>query len=560
MKQKVSFFVMALMIVGFTTSVNPVKSQDLTNVAWVKYAQATQGQLPLFKVMTFKKGNIQYLGGNFTDLNLFDTVKGSNVIQSISNLVNTLRISDGIGSNAGSASFTGVPMVNGLDFCAGLLYASSDQFPGLLVLNQSQKMEQVENLTINGSVYGFVPRGDSELLIYGAFADINGIKSVDIAAWNPLKNTVTPIVDYDGSLGLPQTPVDVSVGSDGTIGICFEDETDPQGYRLLEPGSYKFSTKSSDPRFPVGQPSSISVVDKNTVFIASVETQSRLFKWIKGGSWNEVLKTVYTGSSSSIRDLVYDTKNKLMFLTGGWQTVNGQQRNFQISFNSLTGETKNIAKESGEGLIELYIDPVSSQLYARSNITVGGGTIFALRDTERALPVTWLSFTGQQQGKSVLLKWATAHELNNDHFDVERSNDGRSFVKIGQVISSSGNNYSFEDFSPFSKGFYRLKQVDKDGRFDYSAVIQINSSILKKWNIYPNPCTDQTTLFINEGLRNISIQVISISGQVVKKLSFSVLNQGQKIPLNLGSFARGIYVINIYSDGGQKESQKIVVQ
>lgn len=561
MKQKFYFFVMALMIVGFTFGLFPVKvkAQDLTNVAWVKYAQATQGQLPLFKTMTFYKG-MQYLGGNFTTVVLSDTVKGSHIVQTVQNLGNTIKIKDGVGYDAGAAIFNGIPMINGLNVCGGLLYASSDQFPGLLVLNQTQKMEPVSGLTINGTVYGFIPRGDTELIIYGAFGDINGVSSAGIAAWNPATNLVTPITDYDGSFGLPQTPVDVSVGSDGTIGICFEDETDPQGYRILEAGSHKFSTKASDPRFPIGQPSAISVVDKNTVFISSVENQARLFKWTKGSSWTEVLKTVYTGSSSSIRDLVYDAKNKLIFLTGGWQTVNGQSRNFQISFNPATTETKNIAKQSGEGLIELYIDPVSSQLYARSNITVGGGTIFALRDTERTLPVTWLSFTGQQQGKSILLNWETTDELNNDHFDVERSNDGRVFVKIGQILSSNSNKYIFEDFSPITKGYYRIKQLDKDGRFDYSVVIQINSSILKKWNIYPNPYTSQTALYVNEGLKNVSIQVISVSGQVIKKLSFSALNQGQKVPLSfIGSLAKGVYVITIYYDE-RKDFQKVVVQ
>jgi hypothetical protein len=106
------------------------------------------------------------------------------------------------------------------------------------------------------------------------------------------------------------------------------------------------------------------------------------------------------------------------------------------------------------------------------------------------LPVSWLSFTGLLNHSSVVLNWATASEHNNSRFEIERSADALHFSTIGTVAASSTpairNDYQFIDLSPLNNSsFYRLKQVDADGKFSYSSIIQINgqNNAIKAWAV-----------------------------------------------------------------------------
>jgi len=104
-----------------------------------------------------------------------------------------------------------------------------------------------------------------------------------------------------------------------------------------------------------------------------------------------------------------------------------------------------------------------------------------LRDL--ALPVSWLSFTAEKAtGETVLLKWSTSREINNSFYSIERSTDGVHFTSIGQVpagkASAATQQYRFTDVTPASgENYYRIKQVDKDGVFDYSSVRKISFAV-----------------------------------------------------------------------------------
>lgn len=86
--------------------------------------------------------------------------------------------------------------------------------------------------------------------------------------------------------------------------------------------------------------------------------------------------------------------------------------------------------------------------------------------TNCTLPVRLISFTGQQQGNTVLLNWKTAGEENNAGFEIERSADVRKFEIIGFVDGSGDANevrkYDFTDPNPFATSYYRLKQIDRE--------------------------------------------------------------------------------------------------
>ncbi|MEM6803191.1 MAG: hypothetical protein AAF696_17425, partial [Bacteroidota bacterium] len=106
-------------------------------------------------------------------------------------------------------------------------------------------------------------------------------------------------------------------------------------------------------------------------------------------------------------------------------------------------------------------------------------------------PVEFISFTAEQAGADVKLDWSTALEINSDRFEIERSEDGISFSKIGSVASTGGQNgavYTFYDQSPLTgTNVYRLRQVDIDGRYDYSTQVEVSFEAVLIAKIGPNP-------------------------------------------------------------------------
>ena len=94
------------------------------------------------------------------------------------------------------------------------------------------------------------------------------------------------------------------------------------------------------------------------------------------------------------------------------------------------------------------------------------------------LPLNLLSFNAEPQNNTVKLTWQTTQEENTQKFDIEVSSDASSFVKIGEVKAINtvkNNNYTFSDNKPSVAEiiYYRLKMIDKDGRFTYSDIRQV---------------------------------------------------------------------------------------
>ncbi|MEM8583352.1 MAG: T9SS type A sorting domain-containing protein [Bacteroidota bacterium] len=94
---------------------------------------------------------------------------------------------------------------------------------------------------------------------------------------------------------------------------------------------------------------------------------------------------------------------------------------------------------------------------------------------EVAAPVQFADFTGRPDGRANLLRWRTAAESQNAYFQVERSIDGQQFQALGRVTGAGNSNveraYSFLDQNPLINAFYRVRQVDFDGSYDYSELI-----------------------------------------------------------------------------------------
>ena len=167
-----------------------------------------------------------------------------------------------------------------------------------------------------------------------------------------------------------------------------------------------------------------------------------------------------------------------------------------------------------------------------------------------AIPIELLNFKAKKDGRQVILSWQTASEQNSDYFIVEHSEDGRIFVKLGQTkamgMSNAIQNYSFVDNNPVSGvNYYRLRQMDLDGKSGYSKVtsVTINDNII---SFYPNPASK--IISFNRPVKSVSIH--DIHGKEVLR------SKSTNPVLNIASLQPGMYIIDV--NNGQYKSRLIV--
>lgn len=186
-------------------------------------------------------------------------------------------------------------------------------------------------------------------------------------------------------------------------------------------------------------------------------------------------------------------------------------------------------------------------------------------DFNNPLPVKLLSFTGKSVKKDVLLEWATATEVNNNGFEVQRSIDGKHFETIGFVKgngnTSSAVNYSYTDINAFSTQqlsssatpplYYRLKQLDRNGTASLSHIVIINSVEEStpgiSFAVYPNPFSDKLTIDMNmmPG-EHARLQLVDIQGRAIRQLDLtSDAATGYLSLSDLNDIKEGIYFLSV---------------
>ncbi len=179
---------------------------------------------------------------------------------------------------------------------------------------------------------------------------------------------------------------------------------------------------------------------------------------------------------------------------------------------------------------------------------------FIINVSGTALPVSLTSFTGKRlPSNNVELLWSTASELNNKGFDIQRSIDGISYSSIGFIDSKSSNSsstltYDFVDAAPVSSTtYYRLQQVDKDGKTSLSNVVVIDgikSTQLEVASVYPNPATSELNIIITSPDNdNVTLVVTDITGKTITTKAIKAIAGNNKTTINVNSLAKGSYLI-----------------
>lgn len=180
--------------------------------------------------------------------------------------------------------------------------------------------------------------------------------------------------------------------------------------------------------------------------------------------------------------------------------------------------------------------------------------------SHRPLPIELISFTAHWYSGNkdkVITKWVTASEIGNDHFTIDRTEDGETFTEIG-VVPGAGNSNSILQYSLIDdnavKGisYYRLKQTDYDGNYAYSNLVAVetdSSDPLKLIYLYPDQNRNSLKYqYSYSGDKSISVEVVDVLGKSISK-EYSEYNRAdQEINMDISGLSKGVYLFKV-SDG-----------
>ncbi|MFT4664778.1 MAG: subtilisin-like proprotein convertase family protein [Patescibacteria group bacterium] len=179
------------------------------------------------------------------------------------------------------------------------------------------------------------------------------------------------------------------------------------------------------------------------------------------------------------------------------------------------------------------------------------------------LPVDLLSFDVSGRENAIHLDWKTANEVDNAGFEIERRTETeREFTTIGDVLATDEvrqvNNYEYfdEDVRPGTQYYYRLRQNDLDGKFEYSQIRTASIEGAKLGlQVYPSPVRGELFGLLNIESGEAELQLHDLNGRVIKEQVVS----GNEFVMDLGGLPAGIYVLRARHDGGE-EIIKLVVK
>ena len=329
-----------------------------------------------------------------------------------------------------------------------------------------------------------------------------------------------------------------SVGSDQAVGAYYG--VNPAVAVTSNPAGGDYGV------LPEGGPFSTSSMGEGLAAISTSEYWD-----INGTSASRI--TLSWNSSSAVNALVTD-RGLSKLTIAGWDGTKWVNLPANVDATSLFGQPS--TETSGSLTTILDVVPNTYNVY----------TLAALRDG--ALPVVLVSFTAVAREHTSYLEWSTSEEVNSSHFDVERSDDAKSWRLIGSVAARGDgittplapSRYEFTDKNPLGgNNFYRLKMVDRptdstDEPFAYSRIVKVAMDGLPDWAVYPNPVAEK--LFFSPNIRQnlASARLTDASGQTVYA-SRDVSGDG----IDVSRMPAGLYLLKFSFTDGLSKSYKVLI-
>ena len=284
------------------------------------------------------------------------------------------------------------------------------------------------------------------------------------------------------------------------------------------------------------------------------------FTFDKVSSTSGVTATIdiYNGQSDNAGDRIYQqtgtaimdgTGTATVTFSGGTGTLaftNNNQYSIILTFSSQVGcSFHNTSTNYGGG-----------SGYSGSFVSSIDIVFDVITTTNNPLPVELTYFNAYTEGNHTELTWQTATEKNNEGFEIHRSTDGKEWQTIGFVQGNSTTqeeqSYTFTDEAPINgTNYYRLKQVDFDGQFEYSSIINVQLAMNNdKIAIFPNPVEDKLTITGGEGIATI----YNVLGQPVRE--FSINND--QLSIDVKDLPKGQYILRIARQNGDVVTEQFV--
>ncbi len=234
---------------------------------------------------------------------------------------------------------------------------------------------------------------------------------------------------------------------------------------------------------------------------------------------------------------------------GVWTSLNTNL----ITINPANGVATPVANAGGEANIKYeYTDP-NTGCKADSIIEV------TLLSTCTPLPITLESFTAQNNGNNVILKWHVSDAKNFSRFEVEKATNGKDFEKITSIgFDVSKSTYSYID-NQLLKGVYqyRLNMIDIDGQQKYSDIKEVvidKTADQPVISVVPNPVRNQ--MYVIGANAGSVIRILDITGRVVSEEKFI----NKSVPVNVSKISAGTYILQVVENGIIKGVTRFVKQ
>lgn len=222
-------------------------------------------------------------------------------------------------------------------------------------------------------------------------------------------------------------------------------------------------------------------------------------------------------------------------------------RSIIVSIDKNTGVIDTLSSVTGAGIWVFSVLPTRDRLYVGGGFSNANGlpkSNLAVFSGNYILPIKWLSLNGNLNGNKVNLIWKVANEINNSHFEIERSNDGYNFYSVGTIkgVGSSQNINEYEyvdyldDLSNNSNLYYRIRQFDYNGENDLSKMLVVNSSnqdITRGLLVLPNPANQK---IIIKGLNTETAEIIDLYSNIKR----TIIGDGEH---SIADLPKGMYFI-----------------
>ena len=306
-------------------------------------------------------------------------------------------------------------------------------------------------------------------------------------------------------------------------------------------GTLNRTVSASNTAFPVGKSgyNPLTLVNSGTSDQFSVRVFDEV--WSDGYEGSGILLT----SDAVGRTWIVDEA-----AAGGSNVTMTAQWNLSDELSAFTRSSCYISRYTGTGWQGSTVGSASgSGPYTRSRSGLTSFSPFAIASSS-ALPVELAYFEAHLKNNQVQLDWTTATETNNSHFAVERSADGRDFTPIGRVDGSGTlrepHDYHFTDHQPLSgPNYYRLRQVDFDGRFAFSPVryVVLGSPL----RIFPSPAAEHLRLEWNEQPEDAELSWEIFDGSGRQVLTGAVEEPGVRLEIPVETLLPGAYWIRLAS-------------